>query len=110
MFDSGEEAELQPKIKIKDSDERVISGTEGLAKFLGCGKSMAFSIIKNGVLIENGIQYKVGNTWKFNAERLRRFLHQPHIFYKTSAVSVKKWVDLRVMWTKMVGDSDKSGW
>lgn len=56
------------------SDERVISGTEGLKDFLGCGKSLAFAIIKSGILAENGIQYKVGNCWKFNAKKLEEFL------------------------------------
>lgn len=60
--------------KVNDTDERVISGTEGLARFLGCSKSMAFSVIKNGILKKEGIQYKVGNCWKFNAERLKEFL------------------------------------
>lgn len=55
---------------------RVISGTEGLAKFLGCGKTKAFAIIDSGVLKKAGIQYKVGRCWKFNAERLSDFLKQ----------------------------------
>ena len=53
---------------------KVISGTEGLAKYLGCGKSTAFSIIKNGILKDAGIQYKVGNCWKFNAKKLEEYL------------------------------------
>ena len=64
----------QRTINVETTDERVISGTEGLARFLGCSKSMAFSIIKSGVLKEAGIQYKVGNCWKFNAEGLSDFI------------------------------------
>lgn len=67
-------ASLSVKKEIKMLDDRVISGTEGLRKFLGCSKSLAFAIIKNGVLIENGIQYKVGNCWKFNARKLEEFI------------------------------------
>ena len=52
----------------------IISGTDGLAKYLGCGKSMAFSIIKNGVLKECGIQYMVGKSWKFNREKLEQYI------------------------------------
>jgi hypothetical protein len=61
-------------INVEATDDRVISGTEGLARFLGCSKSMAFSVIKNGILKEAGLQYKVGNCWKFNAEGLKKFI------------------------------------
>lgn len=60
--------------KNSTDDSPIISGTEGLAKFLGCGKSMAFSIIKNGILKEHGIQYMVGKSWKFNREKLERYI------------------------------------
>lgn len=79
MYETGNEQTPQQNTSIKVADTKVISSTEGLARFLGCGKSMAFSVIKSGILIENGIQYKVGNTWKFNAERLEHFLREhPH--------------------------------
>ena len=75
QYTTGEESTRpQRASKVNDTDERVISGTEGLARFLGCSKSMAFSIIKNGILKEAGIQYKVGNCWKFNAEGLSNFI------------------------------------
>ena len=63
-----------PTEEAKKLDEKVISGTEGLGKFLGCSKSLAFAVIKDGILIENGIQYKVGNCWKFNAKKLEEFI------------------------------------
>lgn len=79
MYESGEEIKPQREMPEEVSETKVISGTEGLAKFLGCGKSMAFSVIKSGILLECGIQYKVGNCWKFNAERLREFIQtHPH--------------------------------
>ena len=79
MYESGEEIKPQRETSDEVSETKVISGTEGLANFLGCGKSMAFSVIKSGALLECGIQYKVGNCWKFNAERLREFLSMhPH--------------------------------
>ena len=74
QFATGAESIRPQQTRVNNTDERVISGTEGLAKFLGCSKSMAFSVIKNGVLKKEGIQYKVGNCWKFNAERLKDFL------------------------------------
>ena len=69
-----QETSLSANKEVKKSDERVISGTEGLRTFLGCSKSLAFAVIKDGVLIENGIQYKVGNCWKFNAKKLEEFI------------------------------------
>lgn len=59
---------------VEKTPSAVISGTQGLADYLGCGKSMAFSIIKNGVLKDNGIQYMVGKCWKFNREKLDKYL------------------------------------
>ena len=52
----------------------VISGTQGLADYLGCSKSMAFSIIKSGVLKQESIQYMVGKCWKFNRKKLDEHL------------------------------------
>lgn len=60
----------QPPVELP----RVLSSTQGLADFLGCGRTMAFSIIKSGVLKENAIQYKVGQCWKFNREKLEKYL------------------------------------
>lgn len=53
---------------------RVLSSTQGLADFLGCGRTMAFSIIKSGILKKDTIQYKVGQCWKFNREKLEKYL------------------------------------
>ena len=61
---------------------KVISGTEGLAKYIGSGKTKAFQIIKSGVLKRAGIQYKVGNCWKFNAEKLTKYLADNPEFLK----------------------------
>ncbi|MBR5906128.1 MAG: helix-turn-helix domain-containing protein [Bacteroidales bacterium] len=53
---------------------KILSSTQGLADFLGCGRTMAFSIIKSGVLKKEAIQYKVGQCWKFNREKLEKYL------------------------------------
>lgn len=53
---------------------KILSSTQGLADFLGCGRTMAFSIIKSGVLKKDAIQYKVGQCWKFNREKLEKYL------------------------------------
>ena len=61
---------------------KVISSTEGLSNFLGCGKTKAFEIIKSGILKEAGIQYRVGKCWKFNAEKLSEYLRAHPDFLK----------------------------
>ena len=53
---------------------KVLSGTQELADYIGCSKTMAFSIIKSGVLKEDAIHYKVGRCWKFHRERLDKYL------------------------------------
>lgn len=71
-------AEVKPDAQQPDAAQQknmeVISGTSGLAKFLGCGKTKAFAIISSGKLEKLGIQYKVGNCWKFNARKLKKYL------------------------------------
>ncbi|MCR5840463.1 MAG: helix-turn-helix domain-containing protein [Bacteroidales bacterium] len=52
----------------------ILSSTQGLADYLGCGRTMAFSIIKSGVLKKDAIQYKVGQCWKFNREKLDKYI------------------------------------
>lgn len=72
---------IAPQPNTQTGRGKVLSGTEGLANFLGCSKSKAFKIIKSGVLKSEKIQYKVGNCWKFNAEKLENLISsQPEIF------------------------------
>ena len=71
----------KPKEAIK-KDVEVISGASGLAEFLGCGKTKAFSIIKSGILKAAGIQYRVGRTWKLNAKKLLDYLREHPDFLK----------------------------
>lgn len=72
----------QPQPQEKDEKQnvvegvKVISGTQGLADYLGCSKSMAFGIISRGVLKDIGIQYMVGKCWKFNREKLDKYLKE----------------------------------
>ncbi len=51
----------------------VISGTNGLAEYLGCSHNTAFNIIKSRVLPRN-VQYMTGKVWKFNRKRLDEYL------------------------------------
>lgn len=66
----------QPAAEPQPSAEppKILSSTTGLANYLGCGRTMAFSIIKSGVLKKDAIQYKVGQCWKFNREKLDKFI------------------------------------
>ncbi len=59
----------------------VISGVRGLADYLGCGNNKANDIVQTGILKDEGIQYLVGNCWKFNAKALDNYLKKhPDIF------------------------------
>lgn len=73
---TSEPSEAEEKEPKSESDDKVISSTEGLAKFLGCSKSIAFAIIKSRILVKNKIQYKVGNCWKFNRKKLEKLLEE----------------------------------
>ncbi len=68
------EEEEPVQTEKEQQGQTTISGTEGLAKRLGCSKSMAFSIIKERVLYDAGIQYPVGKCWKFNGAKLDKYL------------------------------------
>jgi transcription initiation factor TFIIIB Brf1 subunit/transcription initiation factor TFIIB len=52
----------------------TISGTKGLAKYLGCSPTMANAIIQDGILKRDKIQYRTGRIWKFNRVKLDEFL------------------------------------
>lgn len=70
----------QPKqADVKDDEPKtepvkVVSGIKGLAEFLGCGPTKANEVVQSGILKDAGIQYMVGNCWKFNAEKLTKYL------------------------------------
>ena len=54
---------------------KILSGVQGLADYLGCSKSKAFQVVKSGILKRDGVQYKVGECWKFNREKLDKYLN-----------------------------------
>ena len=68
--------ETTDNVKKEQIETGVIRGTSGLAKFLGCSKSMAFAIIDNGILKKEGIQYPTGKTWKFNRQKLQEYMEK----------------------------------
>jgi len=69
--------------KVDTHDEDLIRGIRELAKFLRCGVNKANAIVKNGVLKEVGVQFKIGNTNCFNKKKLEEVLSSnPDIFKK----------------------------
>ena len=67
------------QVGVKDDEpkrepNKVVSGIKGLAEFLGCGLTKANEVVQGGILKDAGIQYMVGNCWKFNAEKLTKYL------------------------------------
>lgn len=64
------------QIQQMEDSSRIISGTKGLANYLGCSNGTAFGIIKSRVLMDNKIQYKVGENWKFNREKLDKYISE----------------------------------
>lgn len=55
-------------------EDAIIKGVEGLAKYLGCGKTKAQDIINSGKLQKAGIAYRAGKGWRFNSEKLDAFI------------------------------------
>jgi len=68
--------EATDNVKMEQIETGVISGTSGLAKFLGCSNSMAFAIIDREILKKEGIQYPTGKTWKFNRQKLQEYMEK----------------------------------
>lgn len=70
------ESSLKSKEKGKEEDANIIKGVEGLAKYLGCGKTKAQDIINKNieVLKSLGIAYPTGKRWRFRKKELDEFL------------------------------------
>lgn len=67
----------QPVLQLPQEKETeypdIISGTDGLKKYLGCSHNKAFDIIKSRAL-PSDVQYQTGRVWKFNRKRLDEFI------------------------------------
>ena len=68
--------EEQPQLAKQAAEPAVICSVEGLKNKLGCGKTKAFEIVKSGILVNAGIQYRVGKKWMFNAKKLSDYLSE----------------------------------
>lgn len=74
-----EAAEPEPEptesgLKSKEKEDTIIKGVEGLAKFLGCGKTKAQDILNKEILQKAGVAIRAGKGWRFNKEKLEEFL------------------------------------
>ena len=64
-----------------EQGDALIKGVEGLAKFLGCGKTMAQKILNSKVLQKAGIAYRMGREWRLYKEELSSFMKDnPEVF------------------------------
>lgn len=64
-----------------EQEDAIIKGVDGLAKFLGCGKTMAQKILNSKVLQKAGIAYRMGREWRLNKEELSSFMKDnPEVF------------------------------
>ena len=72
---------LNTEKRDTEIEDAIIKGVEGLAVFLGCGKTKAQEILNSNVLQEAGIAYRMGRGWRLNKEKLSSFMNDnPEIF------------------------------
>ena len=65
------------------TDDNLIKGVKGLAKYLGCGVNTAQNIIKSEILLNKKIQYATGDGWRFRKDKLTDLLEkEPEILKK----------------------------
>ena len=65
------------------TDDNLIKGVKGLAKYLGCGVNTAQNIINSEILLNKKIQYATGDGWRFRKDKLTDLLEkEPEILKK----------------------------
>ena len=65
------------------TDDNLIKGVKGLAKYLGCGVNTAQNIINSEILLNKKIQYSTGDGWRFRKDKLTDLLEkEPEILKK----------------------------
>ena len=55
---------------LGDNSGRTITGVRNFAKYIHKSPATAQKILNKNVLQENGVAYRVANTWTINVERL----------------------------------------
>ena len=70
------DSSLNSKEKEKEKEDDKIKGVEGLAKYLGCGKTKAQDIINKNkeTFRKTGVSIEIGKGWRFNKEKLDEFI------------------------------------
>lgn len=72
---------LNTEKRDAEIEDAIIKGVEGLAVFLGCGKTKAQEILNSNVLQKAGVAYRMGKGWRFNKGKLSSFMKDnPEIF------------------------------
>ena len=72
---------LNTEKRDTEIEDAIIKGVEGLAVFLGCGKTKAQEILNSNVLQKAGVAYRMGKGWRFNKGKLSSFMKDnPEIF------------------------------
>ena len=69
-------------LNVKELEpSKLIRGIKGLADYFDCSVSTAQAISNDGVLQNAGIQYRVGKDWRFNREKLDKYIAEnPDLF------------------------------
>lgn len=81
--DTIEIKETESTSTYNTNKKEPIKGVKGLAQYLNIGTTKAQDIINSNTLQENGVAYRVGNGWIFNAQKLDEILSKnPTLLYK----------------------------
>lgn len=66
----------ESSLKSQGKEDDKIYGVEGLAKYLGCGKTKAQDIINKNqeIFQKTGVAIRIGKGWRFNKEKLDEFI------------------------------------
>lgn len=59
---------------LSDSSGKTIKGVRQFADYIHKSPATAQKILNKGVLQENAVAYRVGNSWTFNVERLDQLI------------------------------------
>ena len=68
-------------VKMSNDKDELIKGVRRLAEFLQCGTNRANAIAKSGILIREGVQFRLGNANHFHKKKLMELLaSKPNLF------------------------------
>lgn len=66
---------------LNNEDNEYIKGIRKLAEFLQCGNNRANEIVKSRILEDEGVQFKMGNSYRFHKKKLMDLLsRKPDVF------------------------------